>query len=318
MSWSSAPGTTAAGRVMTATGWAAAYFGQKTGEWYRANLEVPFFNHFLKDKGDISKLKEVNLFDTGANEWRTFENYEPTGGTDTALYLTQNGGLSFVMPTAAGNDEYVSDPSKPVPYTQKVTRNYPRDFMTEDQRFVSTTAGCVGVSNRAAYRGRDGCRRCKAVALCVLKRDGFGLCRKAHRCFSRRLYVSAGQRPPQNSAWSVFQPGGYQMLLRGEPMPARFRNGFEKPEPLKPNEPTRLAYVMPGVTHTFKKGHRIMVQVQSTMVPARRAKPAAVCRELQNWQRIRLSQSNPKGILRRKDALSGDPAAAEEMIARLG
>jgi putative CocE/NonD family hydrolase len=115
-----------------------AYFGQKTGEWYRANLEVPFFNHFLKGTGDISQLKEVNLFDTGANQWRTFDNYEPTNGTDTALYLTPNGGLSFTMPTGSGNDEYVSDPLKPVPYTQKITRNYPRDFMTEDQRFAST------------------------------------------------------------------------------------------------------------------------------------------------------------------------------------
>jgi predicted acyl esterase len=75
-------------------------------------------------------------------------------------------------------------------------------------------------------------------------------------------------KPPENSAFSIFQPGGYQMLLRGEPMPARFRNSFEKPEPLKPNEPTKLGnFVMPGITHTFKKGHRIMVQIQSTWFP---------------------------------------------------
>ncbi|HEX8637280.1 MAG TPA: CocE/NonD family hydrolase, partial [Pyrinomonadaceae bacterium] len=116
-----------------------AYFGQKTAEYYRNNMELPFFNHFLKDKGDIARIKEVNLFDTGANEWKTFENYEPTGVTNVPFYLTANGGLSEEVPKLKeGFDEYVSDPLKPVPYTQKITSNYPRDFMTEDQRFAST------------------------------------------------------------------------------------------------------------------------------------------------------------------------------------
>lgn len=244
-----------------------AYFGQKTGEWYRANLEVPFFNHFLKGTGDISQLKEVNLYDTGAHQWRAFENYEPTAGTDTALYLTPNGGLSFTMPSGNGHDEYVSDPMKPVPYTQKITRNYPRDFMTEDQRFASarpdvlvyqtepltedvTVAGDIKPSLFVSSSGTDSDFVVKLIDV-----------------FPDDHTLPQGQRPPQNSAWTVFQPGGYQMLLRGEPMPARFRNSFEKPEPLKPNEPTKLAFVMPGVTHTFKKGHRIMVQIQSTWFP---------------------------------------------------
>ncbi|MCB1025801.1 MAG: X-Pro dipeptidyl-peptidase, partial [Acidobacteria bacterium] len=76
-----------------------------------------------------------------------------------------------------------------------------------------------------------------------------------------------GVKPPENSAFSVFEPGGYQMLLRGEPFPARFRNGFEKPEPLVPNKPEMIKFTMPGIVHTFKKGHRIMVQIQSTWFP---------------------------------------------------
>lgn len=76
-----------------------------------------------------------------------------------------------------------------------------------------------------------------------------------------------GVKPPETSAFSVFQPGGYQMLLRGEPFPARFRNSFEHPEPLKPNVPEKLSFVMPGILHTFKRGHRIMVQIQSTWFP---------------------------------------------------
>jgi len=76
-----------------------------------------------------------------------------------------------------------------------------------------------------------------------------------------------GVKAPSDSAACVFQPGGYQMLLRGEPFPVRFRNGFEKAEALKPNTPAKIAYVMPGITHTFKQGHRIMVQIQSTWFP---------------------------------------------------
>lgn len=250
-----------------------AYFTEKTGKYYRENIEIPFFNHFLKDKGDISKIKEVNLFDTGAHQWREFAEYEPTNGTDTALYLTPGGGLSFTMPAPSSTenakqfDEYVSDPMKPVPYTQKITANYPRDFMTEDQRFVSgrpdvlvyqteplteeiTVAGDIKPSLFISSSGTDSDFIVKLIDV-----------------FPDDYKFPEGIKPPENSAWSVFQPGGYQMLLRGEPMPARFRNSFEKPEPLKPNTATPLQFTMPGIAHTFKKGHRIMVQIQSTWFP---------------------------------------------------
>ena len=245
-----------------------AYFSQKTGDWYRRNIEIPFFNHFLKDAGDISKIKEVNLFDTGSHDWKTFENYEPTGGTDTALYLAPNGKLTFAMPQeTAGYDEYVSDPMKPVPYTQKVTFNYPREFMTEDQRFVAgrpdvlvyetdvltedvTVAGDIKPSLFISSSGTDSDFIVKLIDV-----------------FPDDYKFPEGVTPPANYASGVFQPGGYQMLLRGEPMPARFRSGFEKPVALTPNTATALTFTMPGVMHTFKKGHRIMVQVQSTWFP---------------------------------------------------
>ena len=256
-----------------------AYFTQKTGAYYRENLELPFFNHFLKGTGDISKIKEVNLFDTGAHDWKSFENYEPTNGTDTALYLTANGGLSFEIPkTADGFNEYVSDPMKPVPYTQKITSNYPRDFMTEDQRFVAarpdvlvyqtdvltedvTVAGDIKPALFVSSSGTDSDFVVKLI-------DVFPDDYKFPETGSK---LPNGQperiKPPENSAFSVFAPGGYQMLLRGEPMPARFRNSFEKPEPLTPNQTTKLNFTMPGIAHTFKKGHRIMVQIQSTWFP---------------------------------------------------
>src|SRR5260370_4607492 len=140
-----------------------AYFGSKTGVYYREHFELPFFNYFLKDKGDISQIKEVNVFDAGENQWTDLPNWSPTGSTDTAFYLRPDGKIVFgdgakgaVPPTgsrltrrgarASGNrgsgyDEYISDPWNPVPYTEKrngETIRYPRDFMTEDQRFAAT------------------------------------------------------------------------------------------------------------------------------------------------------------------------------------
>lgn len=248
-----------------------AYFGQKTSLYYREKVELPFFNYFLKDKGDISNIKEVNAFDTGTDEWRAFDTWEPKNSTEVSLYLHANGKLSFEKPTSgtteATYDEYMSDPLHPVPYTQKITLNYPRDFMTEDQRFVwgrpdvlvyrtepltedITIAGDIKPQLFIASSGTDSDYIVKLIDV-----------------FPDDYKYPEGVKPPENTAACVFQPGGYEMLLRGEPFPARFRNGFEKPEPLKPNTPTKLSYVMPGLVHTFKKGHQMMLQIQSTWFP---------------------------------------------------
>lgn len=244
-----------------------AYFTEKTGEHYRRNIEVPFFDHFLKGKGSIDQIKEVNAFDTGSDSWRSFTAYEPENGTDTALYLTPDGGLSFEQPKRSGHDEYVSDPMRPVPYTQKITRNYPRDYMTEDQRFASTRPDVLVYQTEPLDRDITVAGNLKPSLFIASSGTDSDFIVKLIDVHPDDYRFPADKRPPENSAWSVFQPGGYQMLLRGEPMPARFRNSFEKPEPLVPNQPTRLSFVMPGITHTFKKGHRIMVHIQSTWFP---------------------------------------------------
>lgn len=244
-----------------------AYFEQKTGDFYRRNIEIPFFNHFLKGEGDISQIKEVNAYDTGANRWRSFDSFEPEGGTDTALYLNAGGKLTFEIPKSSGYSEYVSDPEKPVPYTQKITLNYPRDYMTEDQRFASTRPDVLVFESEPLTEDITVAGDIKPSLFISSSGTDSDFIVKLIDVFPDDYRFPAGAQPPQNSAWTVFQPGGYQMLLRGEPMPARFRNSFEKPEPLVPNRPTALAFKMPGITHTFRKGHRIMIQIQSTWFP---------------------------------------------------
>ena len=263
-----------------------AYFGSKTGIYYREHFELPFFNYFLKDKGDISQIKEVNVFDTGANQWTSLTDWSPAAAADTPVYLMANGKLVLgdgaigKRPPAGRQfyDEYVSDPWNPVPYTQKITLNYPRDFMTEDQRFASTRSDVLvyqteplteditvaGSIKPELFVSSSGTDSDFVVKLIDVFPDDYQFPESGNRLPNG---LPERVRPPQDSAGSVFQPGGYQMLLRGEPMPARFRNSFEKPEPLRPNTVTKLSYVMPGVVHTFKKGHRIMVQIQSTWFP---------------------------------------------------
>ena len=232
---------------------------------------MTFFNYFLKDKGDISQIKDVNVFDTGANEWRDLANWTPAASKDTQLYLLPGERLSFTAPPTLSNagsyDEYVSDPMNPVPYTQKITLNYPKDFMTEDQRFVAGRPDVLVYQTEPLSEDITVAGDIKPELFISSSGTDSDFVVKLIDVFPDDYEYPKGANPPEGSAACVFQPGGYEMLLRGEPFPARFRNSFEKPEPLKPNMPTKISYVMPGIVHTFKQGHRIMVQVQSTWFP---------------------------------------------------
>ena len=139
--------------------------------------------------------------------------------------------------------------------------------MTEDQRFASTRPDVLVYQTEVLTEDITVAGDIKPSLVVSSSGTDSDFVVKLIDVFPDDYRYPEGQRPPQSSAWSVFQPGGYEMLLRGEPMPARFRNGFEKPVPLTANSPTKLGFTMPGVVHTFKKGHRIMVQIQSTWFP---------------------------------------------------
>lgn len=243
-----------------------AYFNEKTSLFYREKIELPFFDHFLKNKGDIANIKELNLFDTGANKWSSSDKALPT----KEIPLNLRGGGKAVLDNSAPPktfDVYVSDPMKPVPYTQKITLNYPRDFMTEDQRFAASRQDVLVYQTEVLTEDVTVSGDIKPELVVSSSGTDSDFIVKIIDVFPDNYSFPTGVKPPDNSAWSVFNPNGYQMLLRGEPMPARFRNSFEKPEPLEPNKRTDINFTMPGIQHTFKKGHRIMVQIQSTWFP---------------------------------------------------
>src|SRR5437588_1064821 len=246
-----------------------AYFGSKTGVYFREHFELPFFNYFLMDKGDISQIKELNLFDTGSNEW--IADWSPATSADTLYYFQRGGKLSTAKPPtlakAEAYDEYVSDPMNPLPYTKKITLNYPRDFMPEDQRFAATRPDVLVYQTDPLIADVTVAGPIKPELFISSSGTDSDFVVKLIDVFPDEFKLPDGLKPPDSSAACVSTPGGYEMLLRGEPFPARFRNSFEKPLPLTPNVATKISYVMPGIVHTFKKNHRIMVQIQSTWFP---------------------------------------------------
>jgi putative CocE/NonD family hydrolase len=242
-------------------------FNSKTSEYFRANIQFPFFEYYLKGKG--AAMPEAYVFETGTNVWRRYPAWPPPKTQAKMLYFHSGGTLSFEAPTeAAGSDEYVSEPAHPVPYTSYITNETPQRYMVDDQRFASrrpdvltyatapltedvTIAGPISPKLKVATTGSDSDFVVKLID--VYPDD----------------YPNPEEENPGKRVTSAppLLMGGYQQLLRGEPMRGKFRNSWEKPEPFTPGKLAEVDFTMPDLNHTFRRGHRIMVQVQSSWFP---------------------------------------------------
>ncbi len=241
-------------------------FGQKTASYYRESIEFPFFARLLKD-AKVSDLAAATMFETGTNRWRTFDAWPPKGVTPRALFLRESGRLETEPPPAGDAfDEYVSDPMRPVPYVGYVQMGMQRDYMTEDQRFAArrpdvlvyqtepldddlTVLGPIKVTLHLSTTGTDSDFVVKVVDVYPAT-------------YPQPEWTGPAPRPA-----NYVRMGGYQQLVRGEPFRGKFRRSFEKPEPFVPGQPDLLEFEMPDVAHTFRAGHRLMVQVQSSWFP---------------------------------------------------
>jgi putative CocE/NonD family hydrolase len=236
-------------------------FAAKTAEFFRDKIMLPFFVHYLKTPTDDFKLPKAYVFETGRNQWRKHDAWPPAEAAARMLYFSEGGKLSWTPPEGGqAFDEYVSDPAKPVPFTEETSAGMTYNYMTSDQRFAArrtdvlayesepldrdvTVAGPIECDLRVSTTGTDADWVVKLV-------DGY-----------------PGTYPdPEPNPTSVHM-GGYQQLVRGEPFRARFRNSFEKPEASEPGRVTKIAFAMPDVYHTFRRGHRIVVHVQSSWFP---------------------------------------------------
>lgn len=248
-------------------------FNAKTAEFYRDNIEFPFFLYHLKGRGD-GKLPEAWMFETGRNEWHKHEAWPPKEATAKTLYLTEGGKLA-AQPSASpadSFDEYISDPAKPVPYMGEVTQNMNITYMVADQRFASSrpdvlvyeteplendlrVAGPLKVSLYVSTTGTDSDWVVKVID--VYPGD----------FPDPEPNPEKPPPPPQPLAAPEMRMGGYQQLVRGEPFRGKFRNSFEKPEAFTPGKVEKIEFELPDIYHAFRRGHRLMIHVQSSWFP---------------------------------------------------
>lgn len=233
-------------------------FGSNTAQYYQ-DLEVPFFNYYLKGKGS-DNLSKVTIFFTGENQWHTFNQWPLTDTKATPVYLAANGKLSLKAGNSAkpGFDSYISDPAHPVPYVEKVGPNRTREYMDDDQRFASRRTDVLTYETDVLIDDMTVAGPVTAdltVALSSTDAD-----------FIVKIIDVLPDNTPMDPA-TRYPMGGYQMLVRAETMRGKFRNSFEKPEPFVPGKPTEVKFALPDVAHTFKKGHKLMIQIQSTWFP---------------------------------------------------
>ena len=238
----------------------AVAFGSATGDSFRLRIEAPWFRYWLKGQGD-GRFPDAWTFDAGRHAWRTFEHWPPPEVTPRRLYLRAGGRLAFDPPTeSAGADSYLSDPAHPVPYRPRpVEVTYSRGsrwrrWMTEDQRFVEgrpdvlswetdtltqdvTIAGSVTARLYASTTGSDADWVVKLI-------DVF-----------------------PDSVGGDVPSGGYELMVAGEIMRGRYRRSFEHAQAIRPNAVLEYAVDLHPQMYTFRRGHRIMVQVQSTWFP---------------------------------------------------
>jgi putative CocE/NonD family hydrolase len=234
-------------------------FGAKTSEWYQNNVELPFFNYHLKGKGDLSKLAEATVFFTGENKWRQLPKWPAETMQSQNLYLQPNGKLNFTKPVSGTSfTQYTSDPNKPVPYTEDIHLRRTREYMTDDQRFASRRPDVLVfetdvLSNDITLGGP-----LYAELFTAISTTDADFVVKLIDVFPDTFnYVDASSYPM----------AGYQMLVRGEVMRGKYRHSFEKPSPFTPGKVERVHFYLPDVAHTFKKGHKIIVQIQSSWFP---------------------------------------------------
>jgi putative CocE/NonD family hydrolase len=239
------------------------YFGDSISTWYQENVESRFFKHFLKDAGDGSTgLPEAYMYDTGKKEWTAFDSWPPATAQTRTMYTHADGSLSMnPSATLSGYSEFLSDLSKPVPYSEDIKFNFtPRKYMSDDQRFAArrpdvlvfetdvlsediTLAGEIFTELYVSTTGTD--------ADWVVK------------------LVDVYPHDTPNEDWVTPNQklSNYHQMVRSEVIRGRYRDSFSDPKPFMPNAITRVPLQLQDVYHTFKKGHKIQIQIQSTWFP---------------------------------------------------
>lgn len=234
-------------------------FGSNTAMFYQDSIQTRFFNYFLKDEGDFD-LKKATIFQTGKNKWQQYDTWPPANIRKVSYYLQKDLKLATKPPVENGFDQYISDPENPVPYTARMSGYRNNEYMIEDQSFVldrkdvlsftspvlsedMTVAGPISADLYVSMTGTDADFIVKVIEIIPLPSADVA------------------------GAFDKTEKGNFYRLVRAEVMRGKFRNSYVTPEPFEPGKPTLVHLNLNDVMHTFKKGHKIMIQVQSSWFP---------------------------------------------------
>lgn len=238
------------------------YFGDSISTWYQKNVEAVFFEHFLKGPADgKTNLPEAYIFDTGTNEWRTFDTWPPKEAVSTVYYPHGNGKLSTEAPKGNAVSSFISDPSKPVPYSPDIKFNFtPRKYMADDQRFAARRPDVLVFET-------DILDSDLTLAGEILAKLMVSTSETDADWIVKLVDVFPGDTPDHNRVQEGTHLSNYHMMVRSEVIRGRYRESFSEPKPFVPNQKTEVPLQLQDVMHTFKKGHKIQIQIQSTWFP---------------------------------------------------
>lgn len=238
-------------------------FGQKTSEFYQKEIELKFFEYHLKDHGKMD-LPDAYVFETGSNQWTTYDAWPPKNIAPKKYFFNANGRLTESAQLNSNhpgiswaNSTYTSDPSKPVPYTEDVHLGRTREYMTDDQRFAARRPDVLVFQTEVLTAPLTVTGPVLADIWTSMSTTDADFVVKLIDVFPDTLKGRENDVPL----------GGYQMLVRGEIFRGRYRESFENPKAFEPNQVTNVKFELPDIAHTFLPGHKMMVQVQSSWFP---------------------------------------------------
>lgn len=239
------------------------HFGDSISTWFQKNIEAPFFRSVLIE-GTEPNLPEATIFDTGTKQWLEFNAWPPKEAKKMNLFFGENEGLtvnSQVESSDSSFDSFISDPKKPVPYTEETRMVFtPRKYMTDDQRFAARRPDVLVYETPVLENDLT-------IAGEVLAELFVSTTESAADWIVKIVDVFPPDAAKNPHAPAHIEMGNFHMMVRSEVMRGRFRNSFEKPEAFVSNKPTKVAFALQDVMHTFKKGHKLHIQVQSTWFP---------------------------------------------------
>ena len=244
------------------------HFGDGLSDYFQKNIETKFFNHFLKGEANgETDLAEAHMFDTGKKEWESFEQWPPKNTIKESWFMQSGERLTQRANRMIATSDFTSDPKKPVPYSEDIKVLFtPRKFMTDDQRFASRRPDVLtfetGVLENDVTLAGD-----------ILSKLNVSTTGTAADWIVKLVDVYPADTENTDDVQDHLKLSNYHMLVRSETLRGRFRNSMTNPEPFVPNQKTEVNLKLQDVFHTFKKGHKIQVQVQSTFFPYIDANP---------------------------------------------